>query len=257
MNTDNTIRQGYENSAHLYDLFDSKPNITFFGQYADRGDEILDIGAGTGRIALPLARRGVKVWAIEPSPAMRREFEIKLRDEPDLRERIKLIVGDAQSFALRRTFPVALLSGSFDHLLDDKARLVTLSNIGQHLIPGGRLVFDVFLGLMKDSLLSPAGVVREGTREVRRFVGGQLLPEQRKETHLVFEVYENGVLIERVEERSLVGLTNRTTVHRLLNCAGFSLQHEWSSYDRAPFHDGDALLIVEAVQNRGEERKER
>ena len=237
---------GYERSAHLYDLFDTKPNIAFFGSYAQGAGEVLDIGAGTGRIAIPLARQGVKVCCVEPSPAMRKEIEHKLGKEPALRERITLVAGNARSFVLDRTFAVAVLSGSFDHLLDDQERLAALRNISGHLDPGGCLVFDVFVGLMGDSALSPAGVARVGRQEIRRFVGGRVLPEKRKETRLVFEVYQEGALIERIEERSLVGITNREDIHRLLALAGFVVRHEWGSYDRKRFIEGDAVLIVEA-----------
>ena len=54
-------RTGYEKSAHLYDLFDRKENVEFFHHYAAKAGEILDVGAGTGRIAIPLARRGISV----------------------------------------------------------------------------------------------------------------------------------------------------------------------------------------------------
>jgi SAM-dependent methyltransferase len=124
-----------------------------------------------------------------------------VREEPQLWERITLIEGEATSFDLGRTFPAAFLSGSFDHLLDDEERLSALRNIGRHLSDGGVLVFDVFLGLMKGTPLSPAGVVQAGGREIRRLVGGRMPSDQRKETTLVFEVYEKGELVERIEER--------------------------------------------------------
>jgi SAM-dependent methyltransferase len=244
-------RAGYERSAHLYDLFDTKPNIEFFYRHAAQSGEILDVGAGTGRVAIPLARRGIAVTCVEPSPAMRRQFESKLQMEKSLREYITLIEEDAQSFAAGRTFPTAFLSGAFDHLLDDQERLAALRNIGRHLQPGGFLVFDVFLGLMRDSPLAPAGVVREGGREIRRFVGGRALPGGRKETRLLFETYQDGALVERVEERSLVGITDRETIGRLLTAAGFAVQREWGSYDFEPLQPGNPLLIVEAV-NLGE-----
>jgi SAM-dependent methyltransferase len=244
-------RTGYEKSAHLYDLFDRKENVEFFHHYAAKAGEILDIGAGTGRIAIPLARRGVSVCCVEPSPAMRREFEAKLREEPHLWERITLTEGEAISFDLGRTFPAAFLSGSFDHLLDDEERLSALRNIGRHLSDGGVLVFDVFLGLMKGTPLSPAGVVQAGGREIRRLVGGRMLSGQRKETTLVFEVYEKGELVERIEERSLVGITDRRALHRLLEMAGFEVQREWGDYDFRPFEEGDSLLIVEARDPKG------
>jgi SAM-dependent methyltransferase len=249
---------GYEKSAHLYDLFDRKENVEFFSRYASQAGEILDVGAGTGRIAVPLARQGIRVTCVEPSPAMRCEFEKKLRAEPALLERITLIAGDARSFNLGRTFPAAFLSGCFDHLLDDGERRAALANVGRHLVTGGLLVFDVFLGLMQDAPLSPAGEVRIGEREIRRLVGGQVLPGRRKETVLVFETYERGALVERIiEERSLVGLTDRESIHRLLTASGFAVRQEWASYDREPFCAGDALLIVEAVREASGERSPR
>jgi hypothetical protein len=179
---------------------------------------------------------------------MRGEFERKLQKEPRLREYITLLEGEAKSFDLGRAFPAAFLSGSFDHLLNDAERLAALRNISRHLPVGGVLVFDVFLGLMKDTPLSPAGVVEAGDREIRRFVGGRMLSGQRKETRLVFEVYEDGELVKRIEERSLVGITNRETIHQLVRTAGFEVQREWGDYDFKPFQEGDSVLIVEAAK---------
>lgn len=118
------------------------------------------------------------------------------------------------------------------------------------------LVFDVFLGLMKDMPLSPAGVAstglsaaaQAGEREIRRFVGGRMLSRQTKETVLVFEVYEEGELIERIEERSLVGITTRKDIHRLLERTGFEVRREWGDYSFKRFQEEDPLLIVDAVK---------
>lgn len=233
---------GYEVSAHLYDLFDQKPNVEFFYHYAAQAGEILDIGGGTGRIAIPLAERGVCVTCIEPSQAMRRR--------PDLATRIRLIAADARSIDAGRTFPAAFLSGTFDHFLDDEERRASLVNIARHLVPDGLLVFDIFLGLMKDSPLAPAGRATVGEAEVRRFVGGRILPSSIMETHLLFEVYRGDVLLERIVERSLVGITTRDGVHQILAETGFAVQRKWSSYGFAPYKAGDPLLIVEGVKRR-------
>jgi predicted acetyltransferase len=246
--------RGYEKTAHLYDLFDRKPNVDFFARYASRAGEILDVGAGTGRTAIPLAERGVEVFCVEPSPAMRREFAAKLAQRPDLAPRIQLVAGDARSFDARRAFPAAMLSGTFDHFLDDEERVASLANIGCHLPIGGTLVLDVFLDLMQDTPPSPAGSVRDGESEFRRFVGGRLLPGGRKEAVLLFETYRDGRLVERVEERSLAGVTTRDGVHRVLEAAGFEVRQEWGGYDLAGFQEDSPLLIVEAVKTAGEAR---
>jgi len=66
----------YEKNAHLYDLFDQKENIEFFYHYASRPVRALDVGDGTGRIAIPLAERGLEICCVEPSPAMRADMTL-------------------------------------------------------------------------------------------------------------------------------------------------------------------------------------
>ena len=240
--------RSYGKTAHLYDLFDRKENIEFFYHYASQAGEVLDIGAGTGRIAIPLAERGVSVCCVEPSPAMRREFEKKLARRPKLANAIQLVAGDARSFAVDRPFPTAFLSGTFDHFLDDEERVASLVNIGRHLESGGTLIFDVFLGLMQDTPLSPAGQVEVGGREIRRFVGGKVLGGGKKQVELVFKVVQDGEMVERIEERGVVGITSRVGVRRVLADAGFDVKREWGGYDFTPYREGDPLLIVEALQ---------
>ncbi len=75
-----------------------------------------------------------------------------------------------------------------------------------------------------------------------------MLTGRRKETILIFEVYEGGEMIERIEERSLVGITTREEVLRMLKATAFETRRKWSSYDRRPYQRGDALLILEAVK---------
>jgi SAM-dependent methyltransferase len=238
--------RGYEKVAHLYDLFDEKDNIAFFSHYASPAREILDIGAGTGRLAIPIAEQGVAVTCVEPSPAMRREFQKKLTQYPHLQDRITLLADDARSFDLGRPFPAAFLSGSFDHFLDDDERRTSLINIGRHLMPHGVLVFDIFLGLMKDSPLTSAGIVQNGEIEHRRFVANRCVSGGMLETRLVFETYHHGRLTGRVEDRGLVGVIDRARVHSLLKETCFVLKAEYRDYDFTEFHTGDTLLIIEA-----------
>ncbi len=240
--------QGYEKSAHLYDLFDDKNNIPFFLHYGRAAGEILDIGAGTGRIAIPLAQEGVKVFCIEPSPAMRAVFEEKLSRMDDLKKNIILLEGDAKGFDFGRTFPAAYLSGTFDHFLDHDERIASLMNIGRHLHLGGTLIFDAFIGLMEERPLSPAGEVIKDHRKYKRFVGARILPGMIMEVKLVYEVFEHEALIERYEEISHVGMVDRAGIHVLLEESGFEVVGEFSNYQWDPYQSKDRLLIVETVR---------
>ena len=242
--------RSYGKSAHLYDLFDQKKNIDFFSRYASLPGEALDVGAGTGRIAIPLAEKRIAVYCVEPSPAMRREFEKKLHERPQLREYIELIAGDARSFEVRRRLPTAFLSGTFDHFLDNEERLDSLCNIARHLIERGLLVFDVSLSRSGDRPLSPAGSARLGSVELQRFVGGKMLRDGTKEVTLVFELRERGQVVKRIEERGLIGITSREGVHRVLKEAGFEVRREFGDYQFTPYRQGDELLVIEAVRRR-------
>lgn len=243
------FHDGYAKVAHLYDIFDTKENIDFFLGYAADAGGVLDIGAGTGRIAVPMAERGVRVWCVEPSPAMLREFRQKLsRLGRGVSERVVLIEADAAGFRADRTFHAALMSGSFDHFLSDDERLRGLSNIAAHLEPGGRLVFDVGLGYMNDSPLKPAGEKSVGNTTYRRFVGRRVVSGRQLEYLLVFETTEGGEVKERIEQKSLAGIVSRTLVKRLVEKAGLRIVREFGGYGATPYRDGDDLLIIEAMK---------
>jgi SAM-dependent methyltransferase len=236
----------YEKSAHLYDLFDRKPNVEFLRRYGSGFAEVVDIGSGTGRIAIPLAQRGTVVYCVEPSPAMRREFTRKLAVHTAIADRILLLGGNAESFALRRRFPAAFMFGVFDHLIDDNTRLLALENINHHLMPGGTLVMDLCLDGSKDSAPVPAGDYRIGNKEYRRFIGSEMCRDDKKRVTLVFETYESGKLVERIEERGMVGIVFRRRLLSLLENTGFVVVNEFGDYESAAYNKGDESLIIEA-----------
>ncbi|MFX0086437.1 MAG: class I SAM-dependent methyltransferase [Candidatus Hodarchaeota archaeon] len=237
---------GYEKAAHLYDLFDRKENIDFFYQGVKNFNEILDIGAGTGRIAIPLSKNGIKVICIEPSPAMRDEFLKKIVNDPNLAKLIKIIPANAANFRLNKKYPAAILSGCFDHFLSDEERLASLTNINSHLKIGGKIIFDVFIGLMKDSPLSSAGIVSIGEDlEYHRFVSTEIQSKKIKIT-LIYKAYKKGKLIQTIKEDSSAGIINRIKLHELLNQTGFKIINEFSGYNFSTFKNNDPLLIVEA-----------
>ncbi len=239
---------GYEKCAHLFDLFATEEKPGFFVHYGVEAGEILDIGAGTGRIAIPLAEKGVKVFCVEPSPAMREQFEKKLKDRPELAENIQLIAGDASSFNLNRTFPAAILASIFDHFLNDEQRWSSLRNINRHLQPGGILVFDVGIGYMDDSPLEAGGQAKLGNREYRRFLSRKRMPGDMLDWLLIFEVYQSGRLIERIEQHSPGGIIDRIKLHGLLKETGFEVIREFGNYDFKRFEERDKILVIEAVK---------
>ncbi|MFX0182365.1 MAG: class I SAM-dependent methyltransferase [Candidatus Hodarchaeota archaeon] len=246
------VDKGYEKAAHLYDLFDTKDNIDFFYHYGKEAKSILDIGAGTGRIAIPLAEKGVNVVCIEPSPAMRHEFNKKLKNNPNLNKLITLIASDAQSFKLNDLFSAAFLSGSFDHFSDEEERISVLNNINNHLKLGGKLVFDIFIGFMRDSPLSLVDTIKRGELEYQRFIENRILPRNKINVRLIYKIIKKGKLIEEIEQKSSASIITRNQVHKLLEKTGFKIKNEFRDYNFSPFKEGSPVLIIEAIKEKKE-----
>lgn len=239
-------QSSYEKTAHIYDFFSEQASIDFFCRYATQFGRVLDIGSGTGRIAVPIADTGVTVYCIEPSPAMRREFTRRLSGQKELANRIMLIGGEASSFAFKRTFPFAFMSGVFDHFVDDQSRLQALMNIKDHLEDRGTFVFDVSVKKPGDSPLKAAGNHVIGKIEYARFVSSRMVTPDVREVRIVFEVREDGHCVARIEEKGLVGVMSRSKVMDLLATAGFIVNNEYGRFDFTPYHEEDELLMIEA-----------
>ena len=243
-----TRPDGYDRMAHLYDLFSSKETIEFHVSNASGLDEILDIGAGTGRVAVPIAEKGTRVICVEPSAAMVRQLRKKLDQRPDLKRMITIVEGTATSFSLGRTVQAALMSGVFDHFLIYDERAQALKNIADHLESGGRLAFEVWLGLMTDSPATWAGEATLGDTTYRRTVGRKVLPDGTVDLEIVITVHRGGQTVDRIEQHSTAAVSDRQLVHRLLAETGFRIEHEFGGYDRSPYHEGDSVLIIEATK---------
>jgi SAM-dependent methyltransferase len=108
---------------------------------------VLDLGAATGRIALPLARDGAEVWALDEAPEMLAALERRLAEEGGpAAARVHPVRGDLRGFALGRRFALVLMAmNTFQVLVTPEDQLGCLRSAREHLLPGGELVFDVAL----------------------------------------------------------------------------------------------------------------
>jgi SAM-dependent methyltransferase len=106
-----------------------------------RGGNALELGIGTGRIALPLAQRGVPVHGIDLSEAM----VAKLRAKPGA-ERIGVTTGDFSATRVDATFTLAyLVANTIMNLTTQDEQVACFRNVAAHLEPGGRFVIEVLV----------------------------------------------------------------------------------------------------------------
>jgi SAM-dependent methyltransferase len=136
----------YDSLAALYECqyANYRDDIAFYGRLAERlgANRVLELGAGAGRVSVPLARRGLEVTALELSPVM-----IERGQAFASRERVSIewIQSDMRDFDLGRTFPLVIAPfNALMHLytLADQDR--ALERITAHLEPGGAFAFDLY-----------------------------------------------------------------------------------------------------------------
>jgi SAM-dependent methyltransferase len=128
----------YDDDAEIFDPAVLDPVVDLLVELAGNG-RALELGIGTGRIALPLAQRGVPVHGIELSKAM----AARLRAKPG-GEDIGVTIGDFATTTVDRTFSVAyLVFNTIMNLTTQDGQVACFRNVAAHLEPGGCFVIEV------------------------------------------------------------------------------------------------------------------
>jgi SAM-dependent methyltransferase len=127
-----------ETTADMFDPAVVDPVVDFLAELAGNG-AALEFGIGTGRIALPLAQRGVPVHGIDLSEAM----VARLRAKPGA-ERIGVTIGDFATTTVEGLFSVAyLVFNTINNLTTQDGQVACFENVAAHLEPGGCFVIEV------------------------------------------------------------------------------------------------------------------
>jgi SAM-dependent methyltransferase len=143
----------YDPIASLYDRWNTSV-IEDIGFYVEEallsGGPVLELGVGTGRIAVPIAQAGISVIGVDSSAPMLERCRERARTTGVI-ELLDLRLGDLRDPPVSEKIPLAISPfRAFLHLLDNEERLLALGRIGDLLQPGGRLVFDVFAPSSED-----------------------------------------------------------------------------------------------------------
>ncbi len=189
------------------------------------GGPALELGVGTGRIALPLARRGVPVSGIDLSEAM----VAQLRAKPGA-DAIDVAVGDFATTRVAGTFTlVYLVINTIMNLTTQDEQVACFHNAAAHLERGGRFLVEV------------------GVPDLRRLPPGETVRAfDVSADHLGFDEYDvaaQGLVSHHVRE--VDGVLERHSVpfryvwpaelDLMARLAGMSLRERWAGWSRAPF----------------------
>jgi SAM-dependent methyltransferase len=129
-----------------------RADVTFYRQLARdllgaSGGRILELGCGSGRVSVPLARDGFEVVGVDGSPAMLAQLEARRARLPAaVAGRLRAVQADLREVALGQRFPLVIAPFNvFEHLYTRADFGACLARVAAHLAPGGALAFDVQL----------------------------------------------------------------------------------------------------------------
>ncbi len=200
------------------------PVVAFLTSLAS-GGRALELGIGTGRIALPLSRRGVSVHGIDLSPAM----IAQLRKQPSSDE-IGVTVGDFATARVDGTFDLAyLLRNTIMNLTTQDEQVTCFRNVGAHLRPGGCFVIEVIVPALQR--LPPGETVRAFDLSPSHLGFDEYdVAEQRLVSHHYWEL-DGGLEVLSAPFRYVWP----SELDLMAQLAGMTLRERWGGWRREPF----------------------
>ena len=219
------VAESYDESvANLFEPDVVDPAVELLADLAGDGTA-LELGIGTGRIALPLARRGVSVHGIDLSRAM----VARLLAKPGS-ENIDVTIGDFATTTVEGTFSVAyLVFNTIGNLTTQDEQIGCFQNVAAHLEPGGCFVIEVGVPRLQQLPL-----------------GETILPFDFSETHIGLDEYDvvnQGLVshhytkVDGTFQKSSLPLRYvwPSELDLMARLAGMTLRERWGGWKREPF----------------------
>jgi SAM-dependent methyltransferase len=228
-----------------------KDDIPFYVKCATsvRGP-VVELGVGTGRIAIPIARAGQDVIGVDTSGAMRTEGARKAAAE-GVADKIRFVEDDMRTFVADPPVELVIIPfRGFLHMLTVEDQLAALDAIRRSLVPGGLLVLNIFLP-------DPELIVAQNGRKISHgeFVDERGrrcemwgMPEYDVTTQMLrlrigLDVYDGERLVDTIETGFDLRAIHRYEFEHLLIRAGFEVEALYGWFDERPLA-GDAREMI-------------
>ncbi|MBI5092586.1 MAG: class I SAM-dependent methyltransferase [Candidatus Hydrogenedentes bacterium] len=229
----------------------------YVGQAIRRRGSVLELGCGTGRLAIPMAMSGVHVVGLDNSKPMLDECRSKMRAVGPLPGSVRLVQADMAEFAVNHRFDLVLMAyRTFMHLLTPDRQRQCLTTIRGHLSPEGMLILNVWNP--KPSSIAPhLGETRAEPELAGRYPAPgssrtllhyctSAYDEHRQlitENHVVHEVDKRGTVRDRVELSLVRAWTTPREMDNLVRLCGFDVTAVFGDFDCNPLGEDSTEMI--------------
>ena len=244
--------------AGIYDqvYFDVNDDIDFYVQECifSKGS-VLELGCGTGRVTIPIAKTGIDILAIDNSIAMMKVALEKINRQDAAYPNLQFVGSDMRNFAFDKKFTLIIIPfRGFQSLLNVNDQIQTITNIKNHLTVNGRLIFNTFVPSY-ESIVSAHDVLYhhkdvEDFDNHRKFIiWNQSEYDQFNQivyTRIVVDELNNKEqVVNRFYRDFSLRYAFRWELYHLLTSNGFKLLNLYGDFEKSDFDDSSTEMIWE------------
>ncbi len=237
--------------AEFYDLDfeDFTDDVAFYQRLVEiHGERVLELGAGTGRVAVPLAEAGARVTGVDLSAGM---LEIARARAMAAGVTLTLLEEDVRALRLRSRFDLVLAPlGTLQHMETADDLVETLGAMARHLASGGVAVVDVESPVPDDFDPSPQPLVQHWTKpwrggRVTKVVSVDAVPSAGiKDVTWHYDIADAQGRLTRVTSEFPLRTFTVMELELAARLAGLRVAAQFAGYDFTPYHDGSERLVV-------------
>lgn len=188
---------------------------------------VLELGIGTGRLALPLVAAGFEVHGVDAS----KDMVDRLREKPGGTD-IPVAIGDFSEVSVPGTFSLVVLAvGTIFALPTQDAQVRCFANAASHLAPNGRFVLEAWVPDLVQFQHGPSVRPRKIGGERVSLVIAEHEPVGQRISTTQVHLSEEGVRLHPVSHR----YAWPSELDLMARLAGLRLEHRWGGWDRSPF----------------------
>lgn len=250
------MRDWYSEMARFYDaehedLIDDL--FLYSALLAEVGGPVLDVGYGTGRVALHLAAEGARVVGVDTSEKMLERARVRLAAYPDLAEQVTFHKISVTEFESAERFGLAVIAyNGFMHLHAQVDQLAALRRIAAALRDDGLLVIDMPNACEAYATDDPPGVAFErtftepetGYTVMQQSVSRLDRAAQQLSVTWIYDVIDREGVVRRTLQPVTLRYIFPAEMDLLLMHAGLERVQFYGDYDRSPFADGCPRMIA-------------
>ncbi len=235
--------QHYDNMIKSRNAYEAVP---FYKKQAKKyGGPVLELACGTGRIAIPIAKKGISIVGLDFSVKM---LEQAKRNSKENKVEIEWIKADMTNFSLSRKFSVIIMAAAaMNWVLENKSIEKCLTCIKDHLNQDGRFIFHVFNPNLEILMREPSkkyDIDKYPDPDGKGTVVVTVSNYYDKATQINHVTSYSSIKSKEIVKKLKLRMFFPQELDMLLNYHGFKIDYKYGSYDEKPFNSNSNWQIV-------------